>query len=94
MLVMNPVFFISWAKQELENWLRYLLSKNADFEFQSVDIEGKHIEILIASKSIGVPETSVGSISRLIKEVLGKKLIRPLDPSTAPRYMRYIPMWA
>ena len=90
----ESVFFISWAKQELENWLRYLLSKNADFEFQSVDIEGKHIEILIVSKSIGVPETSAGSISRLIKEVLGKKLIRPLDPSTAPRYMRYIPMWA
>lgn len=42
----------------------------------------------------GVPETSAGSISRLIKEVLGKKLIRPLDPSTAPRYMRYIPIWA
>ena len=42
----------------------------------------------------GVPETSAGSISRLIKEVLDKKLIRPLDPSTAPRYMRYIPIWA
>lgn len=43
------------GNQELENWLRYLLSKNADFEFQSVDIEGKHIEIIIVSKSIGVP---------------------------------------
>ncbi len=42
----------------------------------------------------GLPETSAGSISRLIKEVLGKKLIRPLDPNTAPRYMRYIPIWA
>jgi predicted HTH transcriptional regulator len=42
----------------------------------------------------GVPETSAGSISRLIKEVLAKKLIKPLDPNTAPRYMRYIPIWA
>lgn len=42
----------------------------------------------------GVPETSSGSISRLIKDVIAKNLIRPLDPSTAPRYMRYIPIWA
>lgn len=45
-------------------------------------------------EGFGLPETSAGSISRLIKEVLGKKLIRPLDPNTAPRYMRYIPIWA
>ena len=42
----------------------------------------------------GVAESSSGSISRLIKEVLTKKLIKPLDPNTAPRYMRYIPIWA
>lgn len=82
------------GNQELENWLRYLLSKKADFEFQSVDIDGKHVEILIISKAMGVPVTSAGSISRLIKEVVTKKLIRPLDPNTAPRYMRYIPIWA
>jgi predicted HTH transcriptional regulator len=41
-----------------------------------------------------VPETSAGSISRLIKEVQSKKLIRALDPNTAPRYMKYIPIWA
>lgn len=45
------------GNQELENSLRYLLSKNADFEFQSVEIEGKHLEILIISKAIGVPVT-------------------------------------
>ena len=45
------------GNQELENWLRYLLSKNADFEMHSVDIDGKHIEILIISKAVGVPVT-------------------------------------
>lgn len=43
--------------QELENWLRYLLSSNADFEFQAVDIDGKHIEIIIIAKAQGVPVT-------------------------------------
>lgn len=42
----------------------------------------------------GVKETSSGSISRLIKEAVTQKCIRPLDPMTAPRYMKYIPWWA
>lgn len=42
----------------------------------------------------GVPETSSGSVSRLIKEAINKKLIRPVDPNTVPRYMKYIPVWA
>jgi len=34
------------------------------------------------------------TVSRLIKEAVALKLIKPLDPTTAPRYMRYIPNWA
>ena len=45
------------GNQELENWLRYMLSKNAEFEMHSVDIDEKHIEILIISKAVGVPVT-------------------------------------
>lgn len=63
------------GNQELENWLRYLLSKNADFEFQSVDIEEKHIEVLIISKALGVPVTfekieyiRVGSYTKKLME--------------------------
>ena len=41
------------GNQELENWLRYLLSKNADFEMHSVDIDGKHVEMLVISKAVG-----------------------------------------
>lgn len=54
------------GNQELENWLRSLLSKNADFEFHSV----------------------------LIKEAVNQGYIKSFDPETAPRYMRYIPIWA
>lgn len=42
----------------------------------------------------GLKESSSGSISRLIKEAVELQLIKPLDPLTAPRYMKYIPVWA
>lgn len=45
-------------------------------------------------KRFGVSESSSASISRLIKEAVDKKIIKPLDPDTAPRYMKYIPIWA
>lgn len=34
------------------------------------------------------------SISRLIKESVAEGRIKPLDPETAKRYMKYIPVWA
>ncbi len=32
--------------------------------------------------------------SRIIKDTVAAGLIKPLDPGTAPRYMKYIPAWA
>lgn len=32
--------------------------------------------------------------SRIIKDTVTAGLIKPLDPDTAPRYMKYIPAWA
>ena len=32
--------------------------------------------------------------SRIIKDTLEAKLIKPVDENTAPRYMKYIPFWA
>ena len=43
------------GNQELENWLRYLLSDNADFEFLNIDIDGKHVEVLRIAKAVGRP---------------------------------------
>ena len=63
------------GSQELENWLRYMLSKNADFDFQSVDIDGKHVEIIVIAKALGVPVTfekvdyvRVGSYTKKLNE--------------------------
>ena len=42
----------------------------------------------------GLKESSSGSASGLIKEAVALDLIKPLDPTTAPRYMKYIPTWA
>lgn len=33
-------------------------------------------------------------VSRLIKETLKRNLIKPFDPTTAPKYMSYVPYWA
>lgn len=63
------------GNQELENWLRYLLSKNADFEFLSVDIGDKHVELIAISQAKGVPVTfektcfvRIGSYTKKIVE--------------------------
>ena len=45
------------GNQELENWLRYMLSKNANFEFQEVEIDGKHVELIVITKAEGLPVT-------------------------------------
>ena len=42
----------------------------------------------------GLKQSSSGNASRLIKEAVSAGLIKPLDPDTAPRYMRYLPYWA
>ena len=42
----------------------------------------------------GLEEKSSASISRLIGDAVVNKYIKPLDPTTAPRHMKYIPYWA
>lgn len=38
--------------------------------------------------------TDSPTISRIIKDAVENGKIKPLDPNTAPRYMKYIPYWA
>lgn len=57
-------------------------------------IQGEHLTNSSLRERFGVKDSSSGSISRLIKEAVRVKLIKPLDPDTAPRYMKYIPAWA
>lgn len=42
----------------------------------------------------GLEDKDKVKVSRIIKETVNMGLIKPLDPETAPRYMRYIPAWA
>lgn len=57
-------------------------------------VQGEQITNSSLRIRFGLPETSSGSVSRVIKEAISSKLIKPLDPETAPRYMRYVPIWA
>ena len=42
---------------------------------------------------LGLPETSAGMVSRVIKEAVARHLIKPHDPAAGRRYMKYIPYW-
>lgn len=42
---------------------------------------------------LGLPETSAGMVSRIIKEALARGLIKPYDPDAGRRYVKYIPYW-
>ena len=57
-------------------------------------VEGQQITNSSLRDRFGVKESSSGSISRLIKEAVELNFIKPLDPNTAPRYMKYSPIWA
>ena len=57
-------------------------------------IQSSHLTNSSLRERFGMPVSSSGSISRLIKLAVDKKLIKPIDTSTAPRYMKYIPFWA
>lgn len=57
-------------------------------------IQGEGLTNASLRKRFGVKESLSGSISRLIREAVARGLVKPLDPGTAPRYMKYIPVWA
>ena len=57
-------------------------------------VQGEQLTNSSLRERFGLKESSSGSVSRLIKEAVEIGLIKPLDPTTAPRYMKYIPAWA
>ena len=57
-------------------------------------IQGEQLTNKSLRDRFGVKDSSSASISRLIKEAVEKKFIKPLDVDTAPKHMRYIPYWA
>lgn len=57
-------------------------------------VQGEALTNSSLRNRFGVPQTSSGSISRLIKEAVTKEIIKPLDPATSNKYMKYVPFWA
>lgn len=57
-------------------------------------VQGEQLTNGSLRERFGLKESSAGTISRLIKDAVESGLIKPLDPTTAPRYMKYIPIWA
>lgn len=57
-------------------------------------IQGEALTNKSLRERFNVKESSAGSISRLTKESVAEGQIKPLDPETAKRYMKYIPVWA
>ncbi len=57
-------------------------------------VQGEHLTNTTLRKRFGLKESSSGSVSRLIKDAVDMHYIKPLDATTAPRYMKYIPIWA
>ena len=56
-------------------------------------VQGEYMTNSSLRNRFGLTDSSSGTVSRIIKEVVEKKLIKPFDPDTAPRYMKYIPAW-
>ena len=57
-------------------------------------VQGEQLTNSSLRKRFGVSSSLSGSISRLIKEAVERKLIKPFDPTTSNKWMRYIPFWA
>ena len=57
-------------------------------------VQGEQLTNTTLRKRFGLKESSSGTVSRLIKDAVDRHYIKPLDPTTAPRYMKYIPIWA
>lgn len=57
-------------------------------------VQGEQMTNSSLRERFGLKDSSAATVSRLIKEAIDKEYIKPLDPDTAPRYMRYIPRWA
>lgn len=57
-------------------------------------VEEKQMNNTSLRERFGLDESYKSQTSRLIKLAVEKNYIKPFDPTTAPRYMRYIPIWA
>ena len=57
-------------------------------------VQGEQLTNSSLRERFGLNDSSSATISRLIKDAVAQRMIKPLDSTTAPRYMKYIPIWA
>lgn len=57
-------------------------------------VQGENMTNSTLRDRFGLPQTSSGSVSRLLKEALARHLIKPFDPEASNKFMKYVPAWA
>lgn len=57
-------------------------------------VQGNQLTNSSLRERFGVPESSAGSVSRVIRATVERGFIKPVDANTSPKYMSYIPVWA
>ena len=82
-----------------ENNRLNMLKENVIEKGYVIGFEGliKFIEALLQTQKIiasALREKKTAYPSIAGKEAVASEFIKPLDPTTAPRYMKYIPIWA
>lgn len=55
--------------------------------------QGTYVTNQSLRERFAVKSSNSAQISRLIKDAMNAKLIKPVDPYTSPRYMKYEPFW-
>ncbi len=57
-------------------------------------VQNEYLTNASLRERFGLSKTTAGSISRLIKDTVDQNLIKPFDPQTSNKYMKYVPIWA
>ena len=76
-----------WNNKKDKLWTCYL---HACIKF----IQGEHMTNASLRARFALEDHSAASISRIIKSSVEARLVKTLDPTAAPKYMRYVPYWA
>lgn len=84
----RPFARISMEDRE---WACYM---HACLRYINEDEESTYMTNSSLRQRFGLGQQAQPVISKLIKRTTEDHLIKPLDPNTAPRYMKYIPIWA
>ncbi len=57
-------------------------------------VQGEQLTNTTLRERFGLEDSSAASVSRLIKEAVEEKYIKPLEQTSSLRYKKYVPIWA